>query len=115
MCLDKDILHKGNKIYGPDSCCIIPTAINCLFTGQRNRDLPLGVSLFKRTGKYCVSYPVYGSTKRPKVCKDTPEEAFQIYKINKEKYIKCIADEYKQYIPKEVYDALYEYEVEITD
>lgn len=24
MCLDKDILNKGNKIYSPDNCIIAP-------------------------------------------------------------------------------------------
>ena len=33
----------------------------------------------------------------------------------KEDYIKQVADEYKPYIPKELYDAMYKYEVEIND
>ena len=42
-------------------------------------------------------------------------EAFQAYKQYKEKEIKRIADEYKNKIPQKLYDALYAYEVEITD
>ena len=36
-------------------------------------------------------------------------------KEEKEKLIKHIADQYKEDIPKELYDALYLYKVEITD
>jgi hypothetical protein len=42
-------------------------------------------------------------------------EAFNAYKTAKEKYIKHIADEYKDKIPKKLYDAMYNWEVEITD
>lgn len=31
MCLDKDILHKGNKIYAPENCVFVPKSINSLF------------------------------------------------------------------------------------
>ena len=45
----------------------------------------------------------------------TPEKAFNIYKTEKEKYIKEIADEYRDKIPSKIYNALYNYEVEIDD
>ena len=35
--------------------------------------------------------------------------------MTREEYIKEIADEYKCYIPIELYEALYRYKVEITD
>lgn len=46
---------------------------------------------------------------------DTPNEAFNVYKEFKEKLIKQVADEYKGLIPKELYEAMYEYEVDIND
>lgn len=45
----------------------------------------------------------------------TKEEAFKHYKIAKEKAIKEIANKYKNQIPEKLYDAMYKYEVEITD
>ena len=46
---------------------------------------------------------------------DKPFQAFTIYKNFKENYIKQVADEYKDLIPKELYDAMYKWEVEIND
>ena len=48
MELDKDILVKGNRVYGPDTCCFIPQAINSLFHPAKKKkflDLPEGVTL----------------------------------------------------------------------
>ena len=44
-----------------------------------------------------------------------PFQAFTCYKNFKEKYIKEVADEYKDLIPNKLYEALYRYEVEIND
>lgn len=43
--LDKDILVKGNHVYGKDTCCFIPARVNTLLLTSRFSDstLPLGV------------------------------------------------------------------------
>ena len=46
---------------------------------------------------------------------DSPEEAFYKYKQEKEKHIKEVADNYRELIPKRLYRALYNYEVDIND
>lgn len=46
---------------------------------------------------------------------NTPEEAFYTYKNAKEKYIKQVAEEYKDKIPEKLYEAMRKWEVEITD
>ena len=54
MELDKDLLVKDNQVYGPDTCCFLPTAINCLFGGSKKKNnLPQGVNL-SSNGNYKV-------------------------------------------------------------
>ena len=45
----------------------------------------------------------------------TVEDAFKAYKRAKEKYIKEYADNHKEEITEKVYNALYNYNIEITD
>ena len=116
MCLDKDILIKGNKIYSPNTCIFVPSNINNLFVknNAKRGSLPIGVYYYKRNGKFkaqCSNGNKYINLGTY----DTPEEAFQCYKQFKENYIKQVADEYKPYIPKELYDAMYRWEVDIDD
>lgn len=46
---------------------------------------------------------------------DSPKDAFNAYKKSKEKCIKEYADRYKGQISEDVYNALYNYKIEITD
>ena len=121
MQLDKDILFKGNKIYSPETCIFVPQRINSLFikSDKARGDYPIGVTLRKDNGKYRSQCNVqYGEEPRKQIKLgqfDTPEEAFFVYKQFKENYIKEVADLYKPYIPQKLYEAMYKYEVEITD
>ncbi|MFR7571700.1 MAG: hypothetical protein ACLUVM_02710 [Blautia faecis] len=116
--LDKDILYKGNKIYSPDTCCLVPGFINTLFTNRKaNRgELPLGVYKEEKNGKTCyrAGMEVNGQSIKLGTFK-TPEEAFQKYKEYKEQYIKDTAKRYKDKIPYSVYEAMMNWKVEITD
>ena len=115
--LDKDILVKGNKHYSPDTCCLVPQEINTLLTkrqGCRGRQ-PIGVCYIKRSGKYSAT--IHKMRNVHLGFFDTPEEAFQAYKSAKEQYVKERATKYFQEgkITHRVYQALMEYQVEITD
>jgi hypothetical protein len=116
--LDKDILIKGNKIYGPDTCCFVPQDINKLFTkvNSARGPWPIGVSLYPKNGinKYGASANRDGQP-RTIGYYATPEEAFEKYKEAKEAYIKEVANRWKNHISDNVYQALMRYEVEITD
>lgn len=128
MQLDKDILIKGNKIYSPNTCILVPKRINCLFTKSDalRGEYPIGVYYkFKKVEQYEYHYlevscsVIENGKKKSKVLKtlplNKPFQAFSIYKQFKEKYIKQIADEYKELIPQKLYEALYKWEVEIND
>ena len=113
MQLDKDILVKGNKIYGPNTCLIVPNCINSLFKNKKgNSNLPKGVSKIGK--KYRGTY-TYNTIKinGPKV--STPDEAFEFYKQGMENKIKELADMYEIYLPGNVYNALIDYEINIED
>ncbi len=109
--LDKDLLVKGNKVYSPETCCLLPHCINNIFkiTGTENKVLP-GVFKVKITGRYYANYrdTHLGSFKKE-------EDAFLIYKSEKEKYIKYQAEEWKDKIDPRAYEAMINYEVAITD
>ena len=120
MCLDKDILCKGNKVYSRDTCIFVPKRINNLFTKSdksRGKD-PIGVDQLP-SGNYQVRCRNgYGKQIRLGTYK-TKEEAFQVYKQYKEKVIKEVIDSYEGKIPEPFYSrlkiAMYNYEVEIDD
>ena len=115
MCLDKDILIKNNKVYSPETCVIVPQHINKLFTKrQRFRsECCIGVTL-EKSGKYKAEHSTNGQHNYLGTY-DTLQQAFYAYKVFKENEIKRIADLYKQYLPQQLYDAMYNYEVEIND
>ena len=120
MCLDKDILVKHNKVYSPETCCFVPNNINVLFLKQKyhkDKGIPFGSKLGKNADgsiKYIVRTTEYRKEKNIGTYK-TKEEAFFAYKQEKERYIKEVAELYKPYIPKNVYDAMMKYEVEEND
>lgn len=122
-CVDKDILIKGNKIYSPNTCCLVPDNVNVLFikSDALRGELPIGVSIHpQHIGKYYVQMSITKNNKRKNKyigLYNNVEDAFIAYKKEKEKYIKKIADEeYKLgNITKQCRDAMYSYVVEITD
>ena len=121
MCLDKDILIKSNKIYSPETCLIVPQRINTLFikSDAIRGKYPLGVYWNKENNKFRAQCSVLNKENNKEQIYlglySSVEETFLVYKNFKEKYIKQIADEYKDIIPTKLYNALYSYEVEIND
>lgn len=112
--LDKDILSKENKIYSPETCCLIPPALNLCFTHHRKTNgLPLGVCFQK--GKYVAQFSP--QKKNGYIGRfETVEEAFDAYKEVRETYIKNLAISlYKNgEITKRVYEALMKYDLKIS-
>lgn len=122
MCLDKDILTKGNKIYSPETCVFVPERINELFIKRQNHrgDLPIGVGFHKRDNQYYAQCRILDENNKKKnvwlgYFPNEPFHAFYTYKMFKEKYIKQIADKYKDLIPQRLHEAMYKWEVEVND
>ena len=121
MCLDKDILIKGNKIYSPNTCCFVPSRINMLFEKcDKARSIyPIGVTRRERENKYKNSYRAKCRLSNGKRITsksfETPLECFYEYKRIKEKTIKEVADLYKDKIPNKLYNAMYKWIVEVND
>ena len=114
--LDKDIMHKGNKIYSPDNCCFVPDEINKLFikSDHSRGKYPIGVTYHKTNNLFVARVTIEG--KRKFIGNfDSIDEAFNAYKVAKEKNIKDIAAKWKEKIPKRLYDAMMNYQVEFTD
>lgn len=114
--LDKDILSKGNKIYSEDTCVFVPKEINTLLIkcNSRRGDNPIGVSYHARDLVYNAYVNDGGKGRFLGYYKDA-ESAFQAYKQAKEAYIKEVANKWRGQIDERVYEALMNYEVEITD
>ena len=114
--IDKDIIVKGNKVYSPETCCLVPPNINSLFIkcNAVRGNLPIAVQ--RHGKKYRACFTLFNKYTILPV-KDTKEKAFLDYKIIKENAIRQVAqEEYNNgIITKECYNAMMKYEVEIDD
>ena len=92
--LDKDIIAPGSKLYSPQTCAFVLPATN-LFVTARNAcrgDYPIGVSLFKRTGKYRArcSNPFTGENEHLGYF-STPVEAHEAWRKRKHELAQLVA------------------------
>ena len=115
--LDKDLLTKGNKVYSENSCVFIPSDINLLLTkstASRGEYL-IGVS-WHNTNKAFMAQVGKSKGKREWLGSFKTEiEAFKAYKKAKESFVKEQAEKWKGKIDPRAYEALMNYQVEITD
>ena len=115
--LDKDLLIKGNKVYSEDSCVFIPREINQLLTKRTasRGEYLIGVC-WHNTSKAFVAMVRKNKGKREHLGYfNTELEAFNAYKQAKESFIKEQANKWKGKIDDRAYNALMNYQVEITD
>ncbi len=114
--LDKDLLHKGNKVYSEAACVFIPMEVNNLIvkSDSLRGEYPIGVVYDKERDKYQARMWV---DNKPKFLGryDTIEAAFSKYKQSKEHHIKVVAEKWESLIDYRAYEALMNYRVDITD
>jgi hypothetical protein len=115
--IDKDILqwNKDVKIYSPATCALIPHELNTsIINSSTDKGLPVGVELYTDTipNKYKASFNCKGK-KIYLGLYATPEEAFEVYKEAKKKYLIELADYYYSInaIHIEIRDAIYNLEL----
>ncbi len=122
MQVDKDLFGDGSGMYHPDFCCILPQRLNAMLANSKkhyaegetpDNVLPLGVYYSGRAGKYFSKITFTGSEKQIILSGwDTPEEAFEEYKMMKKADILMTAAKYKEQIPDYIYKKLLEVEIE---
>lgn len=114
--MDKDILVKGNRVYGPDTCCFVPADINYLFVSGKGcrGQFPVGVNVKNGADGFTAMVSENGKNVLIGVY-PTIKQAFTAYKTRKEKRIKEMADRFKDQIDPRVHAALHAYEILITD
>lgn len=107
--IDKDIKYAGNMIYSPQTCLLTPQKINLMFMNKPNsRGLPNGI--VKQGKGYLAKYNhehlgVYA----------TVEEAYHYQTKKKKEMIIELANEYKDVMPKYIYDIVIGYEFDIRN
>ena len=105
--LDKDLLVSGNKIYSPETCVLLPQSINsALITSNTKKgNLPTGVS--KNGNKFKVMIAIKGKLNHFGTF-DNVYDAYDVYVVEKEKYVKDLAEEYlaNDLIDAKTYNAL---------
>ena len=114
--LDKDLLNKGNRIYSPNNCLFLPKSLNTALTRRQNHrgKYLIGVTFDKNRKRFASRMGFFGKVKTLGNYK-TELEAFNAYKAAKEAYLKELAEKWKSEIDPRAYDALINYQVEMTD
>ena len=115
--MDKDLLVKGNKVYGENTCVFIPSEINSLLincTASRGKHL-IGVYWSKTANAFVAQISKNKGKRENLGYFKTEMEAFNAYKEAKESFVKEQATKWKGQIDERAYLALINYEVHIDD
>ena len=93
--LDKDIIAPGSKLYSPETCAFVLKATNSFVTASdaSRGEYPIGVHLYKRTGKYRAQCgnPSTGKNEHLGLF-STPEEAHEVWRKRKHELAQQVAN-----------------------
>lgn len=103
--LDKDILTDGGFTYGDHTCCFVPRIINNQFEGWKGSKNGNLRGVEKDGNSYHSSMSVKGK-KISLGWYKTPEEAHEVWRVEKNKYISELAETYKDQLSEKVYNKL---------
>ena len=94
-CLDKDIIAPGSKLYSPETCAFVLKATNSFVLARdaSRGEFPIGVSLFKPTGKYRARCNNPFTVEQEHLGYFlTPEEAHEAWRKRKHELAQLVAD-----------------------
>lgn len=105
--LDKDILVKGNKVYSPKTCALVPVELNNLINDSPSKRglYPVGVSYHKQKGRFAAALG-RNKTRFEVGLFDCPTEAHKAYVLAKEAHVKEVVLGWKGRVDSRVFDAL---------
>lgn len=110
--LDKDIIKWGNKVYCPEYCRLVPEKINSFlnnFEDTRSTGTPNGVNWKEKNKKYQVSIKDEDSKTKYLCITDDVAYGYEVYRTEKEKIAKILADRYRTVVNEEIISALYNF------
>ena len=92
-CLDKDIIVPKSKLYSPETSAFVLTATNSFVARDASRGgYPVGVDLYKRTGKYRAACNNLFTGKQEYLGDfSTPEEAHEAWRERKHDLAQLVA------------------------
>lgn len=114
--LDKDLLGQGLKLYSKETCVFLPNEINCALQIDKGKNgLPPGVSYKTSHQKYVAQLSILDENNQRKnkhlVISSSIAECEEVYRIEKEKYIRSLAQKHVDKLDRRAYDALLKFEV----
>lgn len=116
--LDKDLIVRGNKEYGPLRCAFLPPEVNyAMRTSSKDRrgEYPTGVYKHQSNGKFVARIGVKGNRQVELIQTFDLEEAVQAYKTAKEGYISEVGEKWQGLIDQRVVDSLKNWTVREDD
>jgi hypothetical protein len=115
--VDKDIIFRDNRIYGPDTCTLIPHQINVLTTNSKaaRGKYPVGVYYKKDVGKFRAQIAKFDQNQKMLVESKDPHVCFLAYKAAKEEYMSEVATIWEGRVDQRVVDSLNNWTVREND
>lgn len=111
--VDKDLLYLGNKVYGPNTCCYMPQAVNTLFACKGSGIS--GAALHKVSGLWraAVSVGLSELTKdgirkaKHLGCFKQKQDAVEAYVVAKTLHVREVVLKYQDRLAPELFYKLY--------
>lgn len=111
--LDKDLIIKGNRTYSPEACRFIPKKLNVFINDCKSARgiYPVGVCYNKNEKKFVAQLRINGKRKSLGYFKN-PDDAAKAYIDARREYIAKEAENYKNEIDNDVYQALVNWKID---